>query len=111
MAGSSKQSEGLVEISALATGASSKIDALAEKVTDHSSRSDDTQVFRCNVVLEASALVDAQLPSLIDGSSETAIILAGIEVVGIVLRHVSRFHRLWGAAILTLGLSMCSSGL
>ncbi len=49
------------------------------------SRSHNASLLVCDVVLHSSSLVDTELDSLVDWSTESLIILGSIDVIGIVL--------------------------
>jgi hypothetical protein len=82
-----EEAEGLVELLLVSASVerSTEIDAAAEEVADQLSRRGDASVFWGDVVLQAGSLVDAQLPLFVDRSTQSAVVLASVFVVGIVL--------------------------
>ena len=65
-----------------------EVDRPLEQILDESRRRDDAEVFRGDVVFQAGPLVDGQLLPLVDGSSQSFVVLTGVDVVGVVLRVV-----------------------
>lgn len=55
-----------------------KLDTFSEQLTNHASRSGDSLVFRRDIVFQARAFIDAQLPTLIDGSTKAAVVVASV---------------------------------
>lgn len=66
-----------------------ELDAAAEEVSDVLGRGHDASTLVRNVVLHTGLLIDAKLNALINGATKSAIVLAGILVIGVVLRVVN----------------------
>lgn len=62
-----------------------KVDGLLEQFSDETSRGVNASVLRRNVDLDTSFGVNCQLLALIDGCTETWIVLSGIFVIGVIL--------------------------
>jgi len=87
MACGAEKAQGLVElllVSASVEG-STEIDAAAEQVAHQLGRRGNAKVFRGNVVLQAGSLVDAQFSLFVNWGTQSAVVLAGVFVVGVVL--------------------------
>jgi hypothetical protein len=87
VAGGTEEAQGLVELLLISASVerSAEIDAAAEEVADQLGRRGDASVFRGNVVLQAGSLVDAQLPLFVNRGTESAVVLTGVFIVGVVL--------------------------
>lgn len=87
MQASSEQTKSLVNLSLVTTVlvAPSELNALAEKVADVLGRSHDASILIGDVVLHARLLVNAELYALINRAAESAVVLGGILVLGVVL--------------------------
>lgn len=87
----SHEPKSLVQILLVVVAAvsSTKLDALSKEAANVNSTGHDIEVLVCNVVLHASLLVDGQLDALVDGSSQTLVIVTGIDIVSVVLGVVN----------------------
>lgn len=68
---------------------STELDALSEEASDMESTGHDVHVLVCNVILHARLFIDGQLDTLVDGATQTTVILTRVFVVGIVLGVVN----------------------
>ena len=87
MQSSTHKAESLVELG-LVVGLlvrAAQANALAEELANMLSRGHDASVLVGNVVLHAGLLVNGELDTLIDGATKAAVVVAGVDVVGIVL--------------------------
>jgi hypothetical protein len=91
MCGGAEEAQGLVEFLLVSASVerSAEIDAAAEEVADQLGRRGDASVFRGDVGLQAGSLVDAQLSLFVNRGTESAVVLAGVFVVGVVLGVVN----------------------
>ena len=71
----------------------SQVDGLSEKVPDKSGRGCNANIFRGDVVLHAIALINGQLPPLVDRTTKSPVVLSSIDVVGVVFRVVDVLFR------------------
>lgn len=81
------QSESLVQVllSIFAGVPAAQLDTLGEKAAHMQRTCHNIDTFVCNVVLHAGFLINGQLHPLIDRTSQTLVVLAGVLVVGIIL--------------------------
>lgn len=95
-----KQSQGLIEFRGVSAPVVSpaKVNATSEQATNMAGRGGYSKILRGNVILEPGSLVDAQFAPLVDRTSESGIVLASVQVVGIVLWIVNVI--LWSARII-----------
>lgn len=75
----------LVRLSAGVLVSTSELNSTTEKLLDVFGRSHDTCPLVCNIVLHARLRVDTKLSFFIDWSSQALIVLASIDVLGVVL--------------------------
>lgn len=73
--------------------AAAELNGASEQTTDHARRGGDAGIFGSNVPLQARSLVNTQLPPLVDWASQAAVILTGVQVVGVVFRVVNVLFR------------------
>ena len=87
VAASAKEPQSLVQIGlvSILVVTAGELNGATEELADEASRGGDSRVFVGNVVLQTGALIDGELDALIDGSAKTLVILAGIEVICVVL--------------------------
>lgn len=71
---------------------SPKLDTLSEKTADVKSAGHDVHVLVGDVVLHACLFIDGQLNSLIDGATQTTVVLTSILVVSVVLGVVNMVY-------------------
>jgi hypothetical protein len=95
MSGSSQKPQSLVEVRLVVRSlrAACKINAAAKQIPDMPSGRGDARVFSGNVGLKAGTIIYAQFAPLIDRPTESTVVLAGIDVVGVVFRVVNVFLR------------------
>jgi len=82
-----KEAQGLVELLLVSASVerSTEIDAAAEQIAHQLGRRGNAKVFRGDVVLQAGSLVDAQFSLFVNWSTQSAVVLASVFVVGVVL--------------------------
>jgi hypothetical protein len=67
----------------------SKFDASPEKVPNKAGGCRDASVLRRNVLFQTCFRIDGELPALVNGAAKARVILASIDIVGIILRVVN----------------------
>lgn len=66
-----------------------EINSFSEEVSDHTRGGSDAEIFRSNVVLHTSPLINAKLCPLIHRTTQAPVVLPRIDVVRIVFRVVN----------------------
>lgn len=87
MTASTKEPQSLVQIGlvSILVVAAGELDGTTEKLANEPRRGFNARVLVGNVVLQAGALINGEFDTLIDWTTKTLVILAGIQVIGVVL--------------------------
>jgi hypothetical protein len=95
MASCTKKPESFMQVCliSIAIVFAAELDATSKKVTDKPCRSCDALIFRRNIALQAGSGIDTELATLVNRTSQTAVILARVQIVRIVLRVINVFLR------------------
>lgn len=91
MQASAHQAKGFVEVDLVLAFlvAAAELDTVGKELSDMLGRGHNVTRLKGNVLFHAGALVNGKLSFLVDGATEAVVVLAGVDIVGVILGVVN----------------------